>query len=140
MSDSRSPNRLSLLCWFRLSRVYNQNIRETNQHLLRWKMTATQFDMLAQIGAHEPISQQKLAEKLFVTKGNVAQQIRKLEDLGWIVRTSIGKTKSITLTAQGKSLFQDVVPKQETFQEEQFANLTRDEQKQLVRLLKKIQS
>ncbi|WP_246218443.1 MarR family winged helix-turn-helix transcriptional regulator [Litoribacterium kuwaitense] len=132
-------DRLSLLCWFRLSRVYTQNIRETNQHLNQWNMSATQFDMLAQIGANEPISQQDLAEKLFVTKGNIAQQMRKLEEWGWITRQSEGHTKWVSLTEKGRAKYEDVVPQQEQFQQEQFQRLSRDEQKQLVRLLKKIQ-
>nr|WP_245247193.1 MULTISPECIES: MarR family transcriptional regulator [unclassified Paenibacillus] len=128
------------MLWFRLSRFYNQSIRETNHHLKKWNMTAAQFDVLAQVGAAGRITQQELAEKLVVTKGNITQLIHKVEELGWIEREQDWKTKYVSLTEAGKALFDDVVPLQERFQAAQFGKLNSSEQKQLVALLKKLQS
>lgn len=137
---SKQEKRLGILLWFRLSRFYNQSIRETNQHLKKWDITAAQFDVLAQVGAAGRISQQDLADKLVVTKGNIAQIIQKVEELGWITREQDWKTKYVSLTAEGKALFDDVVPMQEQFQAAQFNNLNPSEQKQLLDLLKKLKS
>lgn len=65
----KTEERLGLLLWFRLSRFYNRSIRETNQHLKEWSLSAAQFDVLAQIGGHDRLTQQELGRKLFVTKG-----------------------------------------------------------------------
>jgi DNA-binding MarR family transcriptional regulator len=137
---SKQEKRLGILLWFRLSRFYNQSIRETNHHLKKWDMTAAQFDVLAQVGAAGRISQQDLADKLVVTKGNITQIIHKVEELGWIVREQDWKTKYVSLTEAGQALFDHVVPLQEQFQAAQFQKLNNSEQKQLLELLKKLKS
>lgn len=127
------------MLWFRLSRVFNQSIRESNQHLKQWNLTAAQFDIIVQVGITERLTQQELADKLFVTKGNITQLLSKLEKLGFIQREQEWKTKYITLTDLGQQLFDEVVPLQEEFQANQFNNLDLDEKKQLLALLKKLQ-
>jgi len=63
----KAEERLGLLLWFRLSRFYNRSIRETNQHLKKWNVSAAQFDVLVQIGGHDRLTQQELGNRLFVT-------------------------------------------------------------------------
>ncbi len=137
---SKRDERLGLMIWFRLSRVYNQSLRESHQHLKKWNLSAAQFDMLAQVGAHDRLTQQQLADKLFVTKGNITQLLGKLEELGLVRREQEWKTKYVSLTEKGKALFNDVVPVQEQFQASQYNALDRDEKRQLLDLLKKIQN
>ena len=134
---SSKNKRLGLLLWFHLSHVFNQNIRLNNQHLKQWNLSTAQFDMLVQIGAHERLTQKELGEKLLVTKGNITQLLSKMEKLGWIERERQWKTKYLSLTEKGKELYNEVVPKQEQFQASQFCNLDREEQLQLLELLKK---
>ena len=135
---SINSNRLDLMLWFRLSRIYNQSIRLSNQHLSKWGLTAAQFDVLVQVGMNNKISQQELGEKLFVTKGNITQLLQKMEKMELIQREQDWKTKYISLTVQGEELFQEVVPEQESFQANQFKNLNPEEKKQLQNLLKKL--
>jgi len=135
----KTEDRLGLLLWFRLSRFYNKSIRETNQHLKKWNVSAAQFDVLAQVGGHDRLTQQELGNKLFVTKGNVTQLLNKIEQLEWISREKEGTTKYIFLTEKGRALYEEIVPPQETFQAEKFHNLNIEEQKQLLTLLKKLQ-
>lgn len=136
----KAEERLGLLLWFRLSRFYNWSVRSTNQHLKKWDLSTAQFDVLAQVGGHERLTQQELGKKLFVTKGNVTQLVNKMEKLGLIHRKQEGNAKYLSLTAKGRALYEAVVPPQETFQAEQFSKLNKDEQKQLLELLRKIQS
>ncbi|QIZ07574.1 MarR family transcriptional regulator [Priestia megaterium] len=138
-SSTKKEERLGLMLWFRIRRIYNQSIREFNQHLKKWNLTAAQFDILVQVGSHERLSQQELANKLFVTKGNITQLLRKMEDLGLINREQEWKTKYLSLTEVGKEFFSEVVSKQEQFQASQFSNLNYKEKKQLLDLLRKIQ-
>ncbi|MFJ8415846.1 MarR family winged helix-turn-helix transcriptional regulator [Bacillus paramycoides] len=135
----KTEDTLGLLLWFRLSRFYNKSIRETNQHLKKWNVSAAQFDVLVQIGGHDRLTQQELGNKLFVTKGNVTQLLNKMEQLEWIGREQEGTTKYISLTEKGRALYEEIVPPQETFQAEQFHNLNIEEQNQLLKLLKKLQ-
>jgi DNA-binding MarR family transcriptional regulator len=136
---SKRDERLGLMIWFRLSRVYNHSLRETHQHLKKWGLSAAQFDILAQVGAHGRLTQQQLADKLFVTKGNITQLLGKLEELGYIEREQSWKTKYVSLTGKGKALFDEAVPVQEQFQASQYHALNREEKRQLLELLKKIQ-
>lgn len=138
-SISKKDERLGLLIWFRISRLYNRSIRESNQHLKRWSLSAAQFDVLAQIGARQGMTQQELADKLFVTKGNMTQLLSKMEDQGWIRRVPSTKNKLLFLTEAGQQLYEAAVPGQETFQALQYSNLNEQEKKQLLYLLQKIQ-
>jgi DNA-binding MarR family transcriptional regulator len=130
--------RLGLLLWFRIARFYNLSNRLSNQHVKKWGLTIAQFDLLVQVGANQPLSQQELADKLLVTKGNITQMLGKMEKLGLIERKHEWRTKRITLTQKGEQIFEEVVPKQELFQASQFQALTKEEQKQLLFLLKKL--
>lgn len=136
---STKEKRLALLVWFRLSRFYNQSIRQTNQHLQQWDITTAQFDALNQIGLHQPITQQQLGAKLEVTKGNITQLLKRMESASLIKREREWKTKYISLTEQGARLYKEVIPRQEQFQIEQFCGLDHEEQVQLLHLLKKLQ-
>lgn len=131
--------RLVISIWFRLVRFYNQNLRETNQYLKKFDITATQFDALNHIGLHQPITQQQLGEKLAVTKGNITQLLKRMECANWIKREQDWKTKYISLTEVGTELYEKIVPSQEQFHMDQFSKLTQQEQQQLLSLLKKLQ-
>ncbi|MFB5661851.1 MarR family winged helix-turn-helix transcriptional regulator [Alteribacillus sp. HJP-4] len=136
---TKHDERLGLMIWFRLSRFYNESLRKSNQHLKAYNLTVAQFDVLVQTGAHEPLSQQQLADKLFVTKGNMTQLLKKLEDRGLILREQIWRTKTLSLTQAGVDLLNKTAAAQESFQASQFQGLAREEQKQLLELLRKLQ-
>ncbi|MFV8828997.1 MarR family winged helix-turn-helix transcriptional regulator [Alkalihalobacterium sp. APHAB7] len=138
-SLSKRDKRVGLMIWFRLSRVYNNSIRRNNEHLKKWDLTSAQFDVLIQVGISKEITQKELAQKLFVTKGNITQLISKMEKLGLVQRKQDWKTKTISLTDKGEQLYNEVVPDQEDFQASQFYGLDQEEQLQLVTLLKKLQ-
>ncbi|WP_019392734.1 MarR family winged helix-turn-helix transcriptional regulator [Priestia filamentosa] len=134
----KQEERIDLMLWFRMTRIYNQSIRKSNQHLKKWELSTAQFDVLVQVGSQERLSQQELAKNLFVTKGNITQLVSKMEKLRLIKREQEWKTKYLSLTEEGKECFYEVVPKQEHFQESQFSNLNYKEKKQLLNLLRKI--
>lgn len=135
---SKQEIKLGISLWFRITRFYNKNMKQTNNHLKKWDITAAQFDVISNIGKNAAITQQELAEKLVVTKGNMTQILQKLEAHGLILREREWKTNYISLTDKGKELYDTVVPEQQHFQAEQFSSLTMEEQKQLLRLLKKL--
>lgn len=130
--------RLGVALWVRLARAYLRNIRLAEARLRAWDLSVAQFDVLAQVGAHEGLSQQELAQRLLVTQGAVTQLLDRLERRGLIRRCPDGRLKRLALTEEGRRLRDLVVPGQEQFQAEQFAALTRDEQRQLLTLLRKL--
>jgi DNA-binding MarR family transcriptional regulator len=122
----------------RLARVFQKVHHASTEQLSAWNLSLAQFDVLAQAGAAEGSTQQELADRLLVTKGNVSQLLTKMERSGLIVRWREGRVRRIYLTAEGRQLFAAVVPRHEDFIVEQFAGLSPEEQSQLLALLRKL--
>ena len=126
----------AVLAWLRLARVFAKVDRASAQHLRHWGLSVAQFDVLAQVGAAEGRSQQELAAKLLVTKGNVTQLLDRMQRDGLIVRCQEGRTNCLFLTEKGRRLFDAVVPAQEALIAARFAPLSGQEQRQLLKLLR----
>jgi DNA-binding MarR family transcriptional regulator len=137
VSTHKSKN-LAVLLWFRLARFYLRNVRESNNQLKKWGLTTAQFDVIVHVGRNKRITQQELADKLVVTKGNVTHLLKKMEELSWIKREVEWKNKYLSLTELGQKLYEEIVPIQEQFQQSQFSKLTNEEQQQLLNLLRKL--
>jgi DNA-binding MarR family transcriptional regulator len=97
----------------RLAKVYHKVDRASAEHLSAYGLSVGQFDVLAQVGVHEGITQNELAEKLLVTKSNVCQIVRRMEERGLVSRRQEGRAKHLFLTGEGRRLFDEVVPSQE---------------------------
>lgn len=136
---STKDKRLGILLWFHLSRFFNHSIRLSNQHLKEWDLSIAQFDVLVQIGSNNRLTQKDLGDRLLVTKGNITQLLSKMEKMELILREREWRTNYLSLTEKGIALYHDVVPEQEEFQASQFCNLNKEEQMQLLDLLKKLQ-
>ena len=137
-SSSYKSKNLAVLLWFRLARFYLKNVKESNNHLKKWGLTTAQFDVIVHVGRNKRITQQELADKLVVTKGNVTHLLKKMEELEWIKREVEWKNKYLSLTELGQRMYEEIVPIQEQFQQTQFNKLTEEEQKQLLDLLRKL--
>ncbi|HEX8995852.1 MAG TPA: MarR family transcriptional regulator [Ktedonobacterales bacterium] len=131
--------RLGVALWARIARIYARNLRLGEGRMRAWDLSVAQFDVLAQVGAHEGLTQQELARRLLVTQGNITQLLDKLERRGLIRRCPDGRINRLVLTDAGRTLRDSVVPGQEQFQAEQFTALTAEEQRTLLRLLGKLQ-
>ncbi len=134
----RRPRNRAVVAWLRLARVYQQLDRASARHLRRWGLSVAQFDALVQIGIAEGLTQQELADSLLVTKGNVCQLLGRMEQLGMLTREQDGRANRLYLSTRGRQLFDDVVPAQETLITRQLDLLSSEEQRQLIRLLGKL--
>lgn len=126
----------AVLAWLRLARVFSKIERRSQTRLRAAGLTGAQFDVLAQLGVREGCTQQELAGVLLVTKGNVTQLLARLEECGLVYRATEGRTKRVWLTDAGRALRRRVVPEHECFIAEQLGALTRDEQRELLALLR----
>jgi DNA-binding MarR family transcriptional regulator len=129
---------LSVLAWLRLARVFQKIDRISEVHLRAWDLNVAQFDVLAQVGSAKGITQQELANRLLVTKGNISQLLDRLERRGFIMRSQEGRTNMLFLTEVGQKLYAEAVPAQEDMVAGHFSSLTEEEQKQLLALLRKL--
>ncbi len=136
--QARRPRNRAVLAWLRLARVYQHIDHVSARHMRRWGLSVAQFDALVQIGISEGMTQQQLADSLLVTKGNVCQLLGRMEQLGLLVREQDGRANRLRLSSRGRALFDEIVPAQEMVITRQLAALEPDEQRQLVRLLGKL--
>ncbi|WP_340396923.1 MarR family transcriptional regulator [Paenibacillus sp. FSL E2-0202] len=131
-------NKLSLLIWLRLVRVYDNSNDLSNEFLKQFDLTVSQFDALVQILLHQPVTQMEMAEHLTITKGGVSHMLGRLEKEGWIERKQDWKVKYISLTEKGQALIEKVLPLQSDFQASLFDPLTDEEKMVFYSMLKKI--
>jgi DNA-binding MarR family transcriptional regulator len=128
----------AVFAWLRLARVF-QKIDTLSERFFRSQsLNTAQFDVLSRVGAAAGITQQELAVALLVTKGNISQLLNKMEQDGLVTRRQEGRTNCLSLTDKGRALFQIVVPQQETLIANLLAPLSPDEQRELLRLLRKL--
>lgn len=127
-----------MVAWLRLLRVGQKIGRVLTEDMKRWDLNMAQFDTLARVGSSPGITQQELAESLLVTKGNVCQMLDRLERRGLLSRRPDGRANRLFLTGEGRALFQEVVPAHEAVVATQFRSLSLEEQRDLMRLLGKL--
>jgi DNA-binding MarR family transcriptional regulator len=128
----------AVVAWLRLARVFAKIERRAVEQLRPHGLSYGQFDVLAHVGAAPGMSQQELANALLVTKGNVCQLLDKLEAADLLVRRPEGRTNRLFLTDKGRNVYATVVPEHEAHVAEQLAALEPDEQRQLLRLLRRL--
>ncbi|MFC6333434.1 MarR family winged helix-turn-helix transcriptional regulator [Paenibacillus septentrionalis] len=127
------------LTWTRLMRFSNQSNALSNDFLKKFQLTTAQFDVLAQIYTHQPLTQSELAEKTLITQGGISRMLVRLEQEGYIIREKDWKTKTIKLSAKGAAVMEQAMPAQLAFQSSIFEEaLTEEEHKTLYRLLTKL--
>jgi len=130
--------RPALLAWLRLARVFQKIERVSTEGTRCFGLSMAQFDVLAHVGAAEGLMQQELADSLLVTKGNICQLVDRMEQAGLLVRRQEGRANRLFLTDQGRSLFNQVIPRHEDNIVALFSALTPEEQSQLLNLLRKL--
>lgn len=130
--------RPSVMAWMRLARVFQKIDRASEAHLRPWNLNVAQFDVLARVGAAKGITQQELADRLLVTKGNISQLLDRLERRGLLKRCQEGRTNTLSLTEEGQRLYAQVVPAQEEMVAQRFSALASQEVNQLLHLLRKL--
>jgi DNA-binding MarR family transcriptional regulator len=137
-TDRQRLRQPAVLAWLRLARVFQKIDTRSERFFRAHGLNTAQFDILAQVGAATDITQQELAAALLVTKGNISQLLSKLEQTGLVARRQAGRTNCLSLTERGRALFQVVVPQQEALIAELLVPLSDDEQRELLRLLRKL--
>jgi DNA-binding MarR family transcriptional regulator len=130
--------RSSVLAWLRLARVFQKIDRVSEMHMRSLGLTMAQFDILAQVGSAHGITQQELADRLLVTKGNISQLIDRMEKLGLLRRFQEKRSNNLSLTAKGQELYARAVPSQEDLVAKQFSSLSSTEVDNLLQLLRKL--
>ena len=129
---------MPVIAWLRLARIYQKIDRRSAETMKQWNISVSRFDMINQIGAHEGITQQELANVLLVTKGNITQLLDGLERDGFVERRRCGRAKRLHLTAPGLVIREASMRDQEESLGKEFGVLEPEEMRTFLALLRKI--
>jgi DNA-binding MarR family transcriptional regulator len=129
---------LAVLTWLRLIRVAQKVGLAGAEHIEKHGLSGGMFDVLAEIGTDEGLTQQELADHLLVTKGNVSQLLAKLETQGLVEKRQEGRAKYIYLTPEGRALLEEIMPQHDAFINQRMGHLNEAELQELHAILRKL--
>lgn len=132
------PRAAGLLAWLRLVRVFQRVDRVSTESLRCHGISSAQLDVLARVGSSEGISQQRLADALLVTKGNICQLLDKMQASDLLERRPEGRINRLFLTDKGRRIYEQVVPAHDQLIMGLLGTLDSHEQHTLLRLLRRL--
>ena len=95
----------SIRVWFRLLRLHARLTVAVAERLRVIGISVPQCDVLTTLTEREGLSQQELAKRLYVTKGNISGLIDRLEGAGFVERRALAadrRSHAIFLTPEGR--------------------------------------
>ena len=105
MPDRQNADR-SVRVWFRLIRLEARMQAAVGERLREIGVSIPQCDVLTTLTEREGVSQQELATRLYVTKGNISGLIDRLAEAGLVERRSTANDRrqhAIYLTEAGRA-------------------------------------
>jgi DNA-binding MarR family transcriptional regulator len=115
--------------WFRLLRLESRINTALGSRLRALGLTAPQCDVLTTLTEREGVSQQGLAARLYVTKGNISGLIDRLVAGGLVERRAIAgdrRSHAIYLTLAGRRRANEAIAMQRDFVTQTFGQLSAD--------------
>jgi MarR family transcriptional regulator, organic hydroperoxide resistance regulator len=122
----RAPAADATRVWFRLLRLESRIGTALGSRLRALGLTAPQCDVLTTLTEREGVSQQELAERLYVTKGNISGLIDRLVSGGLVERRTLAgdrRSHAIYLTPAGARRAQEAIAMQREFVAQTFGQL-----------------
>ncbi len=107
-----NKSEISIRVWFRLVRLMARMQGAISDRLREIGVSIPQCDVLTTLSEKEGVSQQQLAERLYVTKGNISGLLDRLEDAGFVQRRATASDRrqySIYLTEAGRTMAEKAI-------------------------------
>jgi DNA-binding MarR family transcriptional regulator len=112
--------------WFRFLRLHQRGHAAMTQRLRSLGLSVAQFDLISTLTEAEGITQRDLAERLYVTKGNVSGLVDRLVEAGLVDRRAIPgdrRSYALHLTDEGRRLAVSGMRAQQKFVDETLGRL-----------------
>lgn len=123
--------------WFRFLRLHQRSHAAMTQRLKALGLSVAQFDLISTLTEAEGITQRDLAERLYVTKGNVSGLVDRLVEAGLVDRRAIPgdrRSYALHLTPEGQRLAAAGMKTQQNLVEQTLGKLPEGELMQLDKL------
>ncbi|MFC4174229.1 MarR family winged helix-turn-helix transcriptional regulator [Microvirga sp. GCM10011540] len=107
-----------LRVWFRIIRLHRRALNTVAAELKALGLSVPQFDLLSTLTEREGMSQQELAERLYVTKGNVSGLLDRMVEAGLVERRAIPgdrRSNALYLTPKGRDLAERGIATQQSY-------------------------
>lgn len=127
--------------WFRFVRLEARVRLAMTARLKGVGLSVAQTDVLSTLTEREGISQQELAQRLYVTKGNISGLIDRLEAVGYVERRSLAsdrRSHAIHLTDAGRLAASRGVEAQRAFVRETLGRLDSEDLDEFDRLIQSL--
>jgi MarR family transcriptional regulator, organic hydroperoxide resistance regulator len=119
----------ALRVWFRLLRLNTRSRVAIASRLRAFDLSVPQCDVLTTLTEREGLSQQELAARLYVTKGNISGLIDRLVANGLVERRALEgdrRSHAIHLTAAGREMAKRGIEAQRAFVAQTFGRIAPD--------------
>lgn len=127
-----------LRLWFRFIRLHRRALNTVAAELKALGLSVPQFDLLSTLTEQEGLSQQELAERLYVTKGNVSGLLDRMVEAGLVERRPIPgdrRSNALYLTAKGRSLAEKGIATQKAYVQRTLGSLPQQDLADLERIV-----
>lgn len=117
----------ALRVWFRLIRLHTRSRLAIANRLRAFDLSVPQCDVLTTLTEREGVSQQELAARLYVTKGNISGLIDRLVANGLVERRALAsdrRSHAIHLTPAGRDLARRGIEAQKDFVAQTFGRIS----------------
>ncbi|GEP10472.1 MarR family winged helix-turn-helix transcriptional regulator [Methylobacterium gnaphalii] len=124
--------------WFRFIRLHRRVTAAVGLELRALGLSIPQFDVLSTLTEQEGLTQQDLAGRLYVTKGNVSGLIDRLVEAGLVERRAIPgdrRSHALHLTSEGSRLARKALAVQTDYVSRTLGRLGSDNVAELERLV-----
>ncbi len=137
MSEVRADD-LANRVWFRLIRLESRLGAAVSERLREIGLSVPQCDVLTTLTEEEGVSQQALAQRLYVTKGNISGLLDRLESAGLVERRTTAADRrqyEIYLTISGREAAQRAIAIQHAYVRKIFGRLPETDLERFERML-----
>jgi len=124
-----------------LSKAKNALESIMKQNIESYGLTMNEFSVLEVLNTYERLMVNEIIQKVLIPNSSLTYVLERLESKGYISRiqcTSDKRAFYISITTEGKSLMNEILPKHFKFIQNVYGVLSDNEVEELNRLLKKI--
>jgi MarR family transcriptional regulator, organic hydroperoxide resistance regulator len=127
-----------LRIWFRVIRLHRRAVNTVASELKVLGLSIPQFDLLSTLTEREGMSQQELAERLYVTKGNVSGLLDRMVEANLVERRTIPgdrRSNALYLTKKGRDLAEKGIAAQRAYVARTLGSLPTEDLADLERII-----